>query len=273
MSNNPLKSRNDKDHKQIQKILLKILKRVKKDPTPISRTEIKAYAEQFFSIYRSEDFRHIYSDISEIVLNGKLEPDVQEVLLNTLLNILNYAKKDKAFEIEEFSKEEIYNIRLKLLKIYDHIRLDSIRASLIDDLNKIKQEASDDLNKVKKESKRLSKNVEEYHVHSITVLSIFSALVISFSGILSLELNGLGELSSSSIWSITLYLSLASFFLFNIIFLLLYAVSKISNRSIAVNKDYYSKYILCRLLNRYPYVAFFNIVTVLIILISIFLNQ
>jgi len=103
------------------------------------------------------------------------------------------------------------------------------KASNLEKKNKMLQE---DLKQATKELNDARQSVSSVQTELIAVLSIFAAIVLTFSGSLSLLGSIFSEISKAPVFKSILFLLLVGLVVSNIIFLLLYIVGKITNRNI-----------------------------------------
>ena len=123
------------------------------------------------------------------------------------------------------------------------------------------------LREAEERAEELSKRVSGYHDQNIAILGIFAGLVVTFSGVIQITSSSLENLSEITTLKITFFVCLSFFFLFDIVFLLMYCISKLSGSSIAnaCKKRDCNNCLECRtsfgrIKKKYPYVFWFNII-------------
>ena len=144
----------------------------------------------------------------------------------------------------------------------------------------------------------LDEKLESSKISSITALTIFSAVVLTFSGVLTFESGVLQGLAGPSIYRIVFAITLSGFILVNAIFILIYLVSKLTQKTIGTkckymvtsknlfdinrlqNSDYpicgqgycmkqrASVSIFCRVAHKYSYVFVLNLILIYILCID-----
>lgn len=144
----------------------------------------------------------------------------------------------------------------------------------------------------------LDEKLESSKISSITALTIFSAVVLTFSGVLTFESGVLQGLAGPSIYRIVFAITLSGFTLVNAIFILIYLVSKLTQKTIGTkckymvtsknlfdinrlqNSDYpicgqgyctkqrASVSIFCRVAHKYSYVFVLNLILIYILCID-----
>lgn len=266
--------------------------------TDINSTNLQKIIKKLIDIYYKNSHRHLYSSFSEVLL--KLNDEQKIALVEYFNNLVIFAFNNYEFASEDIRTQVLTQI-LKLYdhinlesnriliqtNIQENLNEIKLKVKETDDLNK-KSEAlnkkSEDLNieaqKLYEKSlegnnksyelnqtsqkilEKTQNQINEYHSHNVTILGIFSALVITFSGIFSLDLNGLSQLPNYPIWTIGFYLCLSAFFLFDSTFLLLYVIAKLNGKSIAVTQHKSTTKPILRLWYKYPYVVIFNLILI-----------
>lgn len=198
--------------------------------------------------YYNRYTRHQYHIISRFV-NKKMEESEDSInyILNNIDGMLAFLKYNQEecssiIEIETEGKLNIEDILLDLEKLYDHIALEEeriktngiiirnsnseIENNVISTFNSIMNSFQ---NKVDEISNSLNANI-------ITVVGLFSAIIfVFFGGITSLSelINGIWKIKTKDELTIPLIVILVvGLIIFNIVFLLLYSISKIVDRNI-----------------------------------------
>lgn len=251
---------------QLENLLDQLVKNLSLDDTNLTD-----FTKRLCDIYSDISFRHSYSKISLVL--ETFRPDERDALSQHIQNINNHAKE---MVVSAYSTEQQANILAKIPKLCDHIDLECLRLARIDKVEHIGRTASNELSaadgKLKETEDRaqaLDNRVTHYQEQSIAILGIFAGLVVTFSGVIQFTSSSLTNLSEVSTLKITYFVCLSLFFLFNIVFLLMYCISKISGSSIAANcKHRYCencqscRSVFHKLIKKYPYVFWFNLIGV-----------
>ena len=244
---------------------------------------INQYGQELCAIYSEKDFRHSYAQISIEI--EKLAPDQRDVLCANLESFKESVSP--LLEKGDFPAETKREVLQKISKLCDHVELESIRLSRIDKVEYIGSEASKaltdadgKLKETEEKANALSDRVSDYHSQSISILGIFSGLVITFSCVTQFSVSSLSNFSSSNAYKVTYFLCLSFFFLFNIIFMLMYSISKLSGKSIAVDctkkncaNCKHCKVIFARLKKKYPFVFWFDLIGLIFVILSFILAK
>lgn len=234
--------------------------------------------------------RHSYSNISSTIYAEKSKADIEcrkkkldSYILDVLADnndrlhkhIINYYKaKEEPAETDEI-------VLLKFQKLYDHIKLEVVRLKNYDEQiqkaerqisesseeaqkqidnfsemleaksNQIDEKFQEKLDKVQEESSKLR---AEY----ISILGIFSAIVIVFFGGTAVFTSMLTNIHQAKWYEIGMGASAVGLVLFDVIFMFLYVLSKFHGVSIAVKEESEAKCNVLKYLDKYPYVIWFN---------------
>lgn len=201
--------------------------------------------------------RHQYHIISRVVYSKMNEgEDIVSYILNNIDSMLTYIRyrREKCEKIvSKNSNLKIDEIVLNLEKLYDHVALEEER--LINNGNVIQNSKAeiernvvntfDNIlhsfqDKVDEISNSLNANI-------ITVVGLFSAIIfVFFGGVIALSdaINGILQIKEKTDLTMPLIvLCSVGFILFNIIFLLLYSISKIVDKNIGCEVGFRHAYI------------------------------
>lgn len=265
---------------------------------------------QLNEIY-ANGYRHNYADLF-FKLQTVLAQDVEiATTLGENLNVLE--ERIKVISTKKHDDANIKNTADSYKKFADHIRLEIGRYNFIkehfanheyippdgivdiskDEMGKIKKQIetlSKDLNtmrpittQAKKELESLDAKLENNKISSLTTLTVFSAVVLAFSGGITFEAGMLQGMADASSYRLVFTIALVGFVLFNTIFALLYLVGKLSDRVISTRCRYISRTnntyseckscgegycvkpygavtIFCRFFHKYSYVLAINII-------------
>lgn len=235
-------------------------------------TQVKKYYSKI------EMGRHSYADVSSLLY--KMEEGQYEYLIYNLKTIHDKFEADGNIELQKST-----------FKLLDHIKLETCREVDVKQayLNNVTQKISSVISnqyemaikKVESKEDELIKNLQKqtedieakFEKHTveidkingnlISVLGIFGAIIVAFFGGLNLLGSVLQNMHSVSIYRLVFISIIVISGLFNVIFLLLYCISKLTQKPLKSNCVTDSKCgdlnnkIVC-LYNKYPLVIFFN---------------
>lgn len=198
--------------------------------------------------------------------------------------------------VDTILKEQHSTYTKTFEKLMDYINLEISRAENVRDLKKQALEAGNFLEQSKKIASQV-KNVKEKlkeelweekkssNIQAVTVLGIFTGIVMSFFGSFKLFESALGNLTSQNDYKLIFLISFIGFVFFNSVFLLIFASAKVGNNRIHLDCKYgeckdakgnviCSKGkekacgILGRLFHGYTFVLFVDIVIILTMVVT-----
>lgn len=233
------------------------------------------YTNQLTAIY-SNNFRHNYSAFFPIMLNIDNSKEYSsEYLLTNLSNISKYIE-----QINSSENSQDGNIYRPILKLCDHINLEqsrinqqNVQQNKLLELQQRITEAQQKLDTAIESSEQATKKAAGLQTEMLAILSIFSAVVLAFMGSMTFLGGAMQSLSDVRLYKFFLASCVCGIVIFNTIFLLLYIISKIIDKSIYVQCN--SENCTCkdgkpqcgplnRLRKRLPYVFYFNAAMLLI---------
>ena len=200
--------------------------------------EVRRAALELKEIY-SSDFRHSYSEFFPLILHIQDEKTEYSLdyLSENLESLRTYVDTDFLDGTKEFK-----DMNKNFDKLCDHLNLEIGRVTYYsqnekrtEDLSKRMESANKDMGEATIKLEKASKKAESIQTELLSILSIFAAIVIAFSGGLSFLGGTLSGASETYICKMILLLLMCGFVLFNTIFLLMYLVGKIIGRSIYAN--------------------------------------
>lgn len=209
--------------------------------------DVKQLRDRFIDYYK-ENERHLYSDISRF-LYEKLSADDEENSAYLYENISNVHTLLKIYD-KEHNSEFAKNIS----KLDDHIKLEQLRFSeLSEKEQKINNELSNKITTFRQDFSKLTsdfedqkknfedqknklkdqkKNIDGLNSQIIAILGIFSAIIITFFGGINFLQGTLSAMNTANTYKLVLVVSLVGLVMFNIIFLLLNFIAKLTNKPI-----------------------------------------
>lgn len=237
----------------------------------IEQNDTSIYSDIFHVleiVYKDNKYRHSYFEIS-CFLENELLLDQRDELNETMLKILD--ESERRLKQNQIKQE----LQKKILKLSDHISLETLRLSRMDKIKYIGDQTSEKIAKnneligeYKKKVKNFEKKINNANAHAITILGIFSGLVIGFATGSDLLIAAISDINSP-IYKIALIILIVGFVLFNVVFLLMYCISKVSGFSVSTqcaNESCFDcskcKFAIARLKRKYPLVFWYNIITI-----------
>lgn len=272
------------------------------------------WIEKLEKIY-ANGYRHTYSDIFykvQSVISNNPDSEILEILGE---NLNELGKRLSKLLSQNIDDANLQNASVSFKKFSDHIKLEIGRYNFIKSqfdieirsnasnskLTDIKRREIDEINKkidkvsmavdnirpiateAKKQMDKLDDKLENNKISSITTLTIFSAVVLAFSGGITFEVGIFKGMVESSAYRLVFTIALTGFILFNTIFALLYLVGKMAGKTISTRCKYMSTdsgfanisrrcgdgycqkecntiNLCCRILHKYSYVFVLNII-------------
>lgn len=263
----------DRRQKELEKLIHNLSKRM------YDETDIRKLSLQMLEIYKG-DFRHSYSGFFPLIL--KISKGEQQENLDYLSNNLESLR---AYIEDDFisGKKEFEDIYTQLNKLCDHLNVEIGRWSYysqneqkIEDINSMTTTLHDKMSKATQELQKASKQAASIQTELIAVLSIFAAIVVTFSGGFTFLGSVMSSVNGAEYYeAVAVTAIICGMVIFNTIFLLMYLVGKITERNIyaTCNKADCPCENECsnlkRIRKRLPYVYYFNLVCIIGILIDL----
>ena len=246
----------------------------------VSDNSIPEFVLKLEKIYTGErKYRHRYSDISGyLYANQNKEPEVLQDNFEKLYKEINIPGKYSEQLQESFNK------------LYDHVMLECIRIAQLNssiphgaDLGEKIETLRVEIDKTQKDNEKIKSDMEKSTLSSVTVLSIFTGVVMAFVGGFSILGSAFSnaELFEARVWLLIFLMSLVGFIFLNTVFMFIYMVAKLSGKRLSVQckseqcgmcmncEGCKAPKVLCpfhKLWKKYPYVAYVNIVLLFMII-------
>ena len=174
--------------------------------------------------------------------------------------------------------EEVRRVTKSARKLLDHVELECIRLNRMarvqraaDQAESLHNEAIALNNATKEAEKVLEERVKGFHEQSITILGIFSAVVVGFMSGLSMFTSGFNQLNAVSVYVVTFYSIFVGIIVFDILFMLIFFIAKISGHSIARNVPPSRNWFFSTF-HRYPCVYCFHFFAIIALVVLIALH-
>lgn len=246
-------------------------------------TGIRKVAITLQELY-SNNFRHYYSGFFTVILDISKEDNKYSLdyLSENIEALRCYIEDDYIQGINEFQE-----LNGCIDKLCDHINLEigrlnyySINDNKIKDMEKKTSEVTAALSSASDKLERASQKASTIQTELIAVLSIFAAIVITFSGGLSFLGSAMTSVNDAKHYEATIMVALiCGIVIFNTIFLMMYLVAKITERNIYArcltsdctdcSREKCSS--ISRIRKRLPYVFYFNILGIIGIFVDLFI--
>ena len=254
---------------KLQKIIFELSKNQDVLENPV---QLEKYFNILEDIYYAENskesFRHYYSDIFGWITQIDKEPFEELGNLDVLSQNIGVIKN--AYIRCAANRER--NVCKSIEKLYDHINLDIARLNYLktlqstseDQMQFIDQQVSILKQTMDQELSRaddVSKKVNNAYSEFVSILGIFSAIVLVFFGGTSIFANVIVAMYKSSIYKSVIVCVITGEMLADIIFIFMCLLAKLLDRSIATKVEEWEIYgnSVRRFRIRYPIIFYFNI--------------
>ncbi len=247
----------------------------------IDESQCEEIANRFKDIYRG-GFRHRYSVfhplLQEIMDSSDADQGVSE-FLTVNLNTLSAYIENKYINNGQGEHTKIYR---PIYKLCDHINLEMTRINeqrsqegRLQELYARIGDAQTELERAKTDAEKARKKVNKAQTDMLAILSVFSAVILAFMGGMTFLGGAMSSISETRVYKFVIACCICGFIIFNTIFLLLYVVSKIIEKPIYARCESpdctcdHGKPKCCalnRVRKRLPYVFYFNVCTLALLL-------
>ncbi len=220
------------DKKSKQKKLNEFLRKIsKEDDAGLTKAKFDEFARELSSGVYQNGFRHSYSElfpiIAEITKENKL---AEQFPLQTNLQ--------KFYDFLLRNKNEA--LAASVCKLLDHVNLEFARMTFlysgpveeVNELRKKQEETNNQIKKTKKDTEKMYKEAKNIQIQVISILGVFSAIVISFSGGLTFMGSVLSGLKDVSVLKAMILTLACGFVLYNIIFMMIYFLGRLTGRNL-----------------------------------------
>lgn len=254
---------------------------------------IEQYLNRLSKIYE-DGFKHRYSDFFPIILTIRKNDNSydNDYLMNNLESMDYYLEKLQYSGDKRYEKYQ--TMYLPFVKLIDHLNL-QISQLTYSSLNEIRaqqlkaqlkasgeavQRANKSINKVNKGVKKANQQANKMQAQIVSILSIFAAIVLAFSGGITFLGSSISAISQAKYpESVILALLICGIIIFDTISYLMYIVSKVIDRNILIDckakscakcNDNDKCMWATKVRKRFPYLFYFNLFAVLGIIVDMF---
>ena len=224
-------------------------------------------------IYRGKnnkriELQHYYSDAFSVLISIKDSKERTENLCSNL---------NEVYELSQRRADKELIVCIRNLLDYTNLEIDRIKFLLsLEDRKNTPEKINNSLKKIGKRVeeqenniKKLTKYTNSAYSSFISILGIFSAIVMVFFGGTTIFANAIGHIGDTPVDKLVLVCTLCGLLVSNIIFIFLYFLSKLLDRSISATMEpvYWLK-ISVRFRLRYPMVFYINLLGCIVMLVS-----
>lgn len=234
---------------------------------PHERANMYIRLEKLYELEDGKLFRHYYSDIFSVL--SSIHSDAKLGSIDQLGQNLEIIRRGYTPKNMSSNGDNLIDISISLKKMYDHVNLEIARmlfqekeykinsgeTSLKElkrqintaqmDLETSKSELNSELKNVKK---KLDNSQKEY----ITILGIFAAVVLAFTGGIAFSTSVLNNISQASIYRIVIITLILGTVLINVLYGLFYYISELLNKPL-----------------KFQHIRLINIVLIVLIVVTV----
>lgn len=230
---NVLNSKNDDANTIKQEKLIEFILSISNQIIP--NDDLKNKTEHILEIYDTT-FRHSYSNISKVLIQIIKDTEIEQlsIIVTNLSKIIEFAPQK--------TKENKEKIK-KVFKLKDHVELEIIRHKYIKEkygkeINEIKNKAINLENNLKNKAGKLEKDIgqskkdlENSKINYVTILGIFSAIIIAFTGSVAFPNQVLKIVGTIELSAVFMIVSVIAIFIGTIIFALFWFILHLNDRT------------------------------------------
>ena len=234
----------------------------------------------YYSENPNDTFRHYYSDIFGWI--SQIDNDYSEDTGN--LEILSQNISIIKDEYERAASGRKRNVSKSIDKLYDHINLDIARINYLKTLQSTSENQMQVIDQqvevlrktMDQELSRaddVSKKVNNAYSEFVSILGIFSAIVLVFFGGTSIFANIIAAMYKSSVYKSVAVCTITGVMVADIIFIFMCLLAKLLGRSIASDIPEWECYgnSIRRFRKRYPIIFYFNVFGILLLGMTYFI--
>ncbi len=165
--------------------------------------------------------RILYSEISNYIFS--LDMEQRGVFATNVDNLLQKVLDD-SFDCSDGKKDDCRKI---VIKIYDHFQL------ALHQIENVKNILSSGTQELREDIRKENKGIEREY---ITILAIFSSIVVTFIGGISFSENVLQGINSASIYRLLLTMDFLGFIIMNLVYMMIWLIFEINDKKISYFK-------------------------------------
>jgi hypothetical protein len=219
------------------------------------RIDIFLKLEEIYYIPGSDEyFRHFYSDILSTLT--QIDSDDNEGSLDVLA--VNMQAIKDGYQAVNYDGDKLIDISKSIIKLFDHTNLEVARINYTKQLNNAtksdlastkellqkqreefdntKSETETIRNTLREETEKANKKIEDNQKQMqneyVTILGIFAAIVLAFTGGMTFSSSVLNNISKASVYRLSLISFIIGLVFFNLIWVLIDFVRDINGKTI-----------------------------------------
>ncbi|WP_425446665.1 hypothetical protein [Dethiothermospora halolimnae] len=216
----------DKNRDKFKMLLFKMAKSQDILSTPKQKSDVYIELESiYYDLDNPDEFRHFYSDIFAVISQIDKEPQLGNTeILSQNMDIIRRGYKPQN---KDENKGILIDVSKQINKLYDHINLDIARLNYFKTIESRTQsdlqKVNGTLNKVETSVKEMEDNIkkaDDMEKQYITILGIFAAIVLAFTGGIAFSTSVLENIANASIYRLVFITVALAFILSNTVYIL-----------------------------------------------------
>lgn len=212
-----------------QQRLQELLLELARPETKITGQNLEQYIFRLQDIYEA-DFRHLYSGVFGVITSIDADDASELARLQENIQTLHTASVSWMEEKRGHVSEDFCH---RLEKLYDHVNLDISRINYTQEIANRMEEKN---RKAGEEIKQLSEKATNMQKDYITILGIFSSIVITFVAGMVFSSSVLSNIDKVSIYRLTFVMLMIALLLFNLLNLLLDFIRRVNQRGVPTQR-------------------------------------
>lgn len=213
-----------------QQRLQELLLELARPETKITGQNLEQYIFRLQDIYEA-DFRHLYSGVFGVITSIDADDASELARLQENIQTLHTASVSWLEEKRGHVSEDFCH---RLEKLYDHVNLDISRINYTQEIANRMEEKN---RKAGEEIKQLSEKATNMQKDYITILGIFSSIVITFVAGMVFSSSVLSNIDKVSIYRLTFVMLMIALLLFNLLNLLLDFIRRVNQRGVPTQSN------------------------------------
>lgn len=263
-----MNNKEDSKRKKFKKLIIKL---AEQDSLKEVNSKRRILLE-FRNLYISNNqivFHHFYSDIFPILTKLKEERQAIEIV-GINLGIL-YSDIDEKDILKQPFKKLLDHTNLEISRISYITSIDARMDMTGQELRKKYEEINEKAEEIRPKVDDLEKKANNSYSEFISILSIFSAVVLVYFGGTSILGNVLSTMSKTFVLKSIANSMVVGIILLNIIFVFIYFLSKLLDRSISsTNEEFFYRNFIIRTREKYPIMFYVNVFFLAILSLDVF---
>ncbi|NMA30282.1 MAG: hypothetical protein GX941_00475, partial [Candidatus Methanofastidiosa archaeon] len=225
---------NSEKQSALNKLLFELAKSQIALKMPRDKSKIYVCLEDIYCAKeKGNDFRHYYSEIFSTLSQIDSDPELGdlETLAQNMYEIKNgYRPMNKRSK----SHKDCIDVSPQINKLFDHVNLDIARIQYMKKIEMQTLESKEELSHVLNSANELKQSVSSMQKEYITILGIFSSIVLAFVGGITFSSSVLENIANTSVYRTLTVVVFIGFVFLNMINILVQFIIRINHKVVLV---------------------------------------